>query len=92
MCPSLRKVKAALLQILETIWLTEIDLNAGSKIHFVSWMINSTALQHNAIQPSEYAKKGSKAIEAVIVKILYFDQLRQNKKPGFFCVRLDGVF
>ena len=80
----LKKGKGCTPSDLRTIWLMEADLNAGSKIHFVSRMINSTALNNNAIQPSQYAKKGSRAIEAAIVKILYFDHLRQNKKPGVF--------
>ena len=62
----------------------EADLNTGAKLHFVSRMINQTALSNNAIQESQYAKKGSRAIEAALVKILYFDHIRQNKQPGIF--------
>ena len=80
----LKKGKGCTPKDLRTIWLMEADLNAGSKLHFVSRMINQSALAHNVIQPSQYAKKGSKAVEATVVKILYFDHLRQNKKPEIF--------
>ena len=60
----------------------EADLNAGAKIHWVSRMMNETALCNNLIPESQYAKRGSKAIEAGIVKILFFDHIRQNKQPG----------
>ena len=69
---------------LRTIWLMEADLNAGSFIHFVTRMMNSTALQHNLIPASQYSKKGSRATEAAILKILYFDILRQTRQPGVF--------
>ena len=80
----LKKGKGITPADLRTIWLMEADLNTGAKLHFVSRMINQTALSNNAIQESQYAKKGSRAIEAALVKILYFDHIRQNKQPGIF--------
>ena len=69
---------------LRTIWLMEADLNAGAKIHFVKRMAANTAIKHKLIPTSQYAKKHNKAIEAAIVKILFFDYLRQTRKPGVF--------
>ena len=45
-------------------------------------MIN--AIEHNAIPESQYSKKGSRAIEGVLVKVLFFDYLRLNKINGAF--------
>ena len=67
---------------MRTIWLMEADLNAGAKIHFVKRMVNETAIGNGLIPASQYAKKHSRAIEAAIVKILFFDYLRQTRKPG----------
>ena len=67
---------------LRTILLMEADLNAGAKIHFVKRMMNETAIKHNLIPPSQYAKKNSRAIEAALIKVLFFDYLRQTRKPG----------
>ena len=56
---------------LRTIWLLEVDLNAGARIHFVSRIMNETALKNNLLPSSHYSKKGSKATEAAIVKVLF---------------------
>ena len=80
----LKKGKGITPADMRTIWLMEADLNAGAKMHFVSRMMNTTARTKKLIPASQYAKKGSKAIEAAVVKILYFDILRQNKSPGIF--------
>ena len=80
----LKKGKGITPSDLRTIWLMEADLNSGAKLHFVTRMINQTALSNNVIQESQYAKKGSRAIVAALVKILYFDHVRQNKKPAVF--------
>ena len=69
---------------LRTIWLLEADLNAGARIHFVKRMMNDTALSNDLLPLSQYSKKGSKATEAAIVKVLYFDLLRQTRQPGVF--------
>ena len=69
---------------LRTIWLLEADLNAGSRIHFVKRMMNDSALNNDLLPQSQYSKKGSKASEAAIVKVLFFDILRQTRKPGVF--------
>ena len=75
----LKKGKGITPKDLRTIWLMEADLNAGAKIHWVSRMMNETALSNNLIPESQYAKRGSKAIEAGIVKIIFFDQIRQKQ-------------
>ena len=62
----------------------EADVNAGAKVHFVHRMMNKTAIHHQLIPESQYAKKGWKAIEAALVKMLFFDYLRQTRKPGVF--------
>lgn len=62
----------------------EADLNAGARIHFARRMINETTLKNNLIPSSQYSKKGAKASEAAIVKVLYFDYLRQTRQPGVF--------
>ena len=67
---------------MRTIWLMEADVNAGAKIHFVKRMMNETAIPNGLIPVSQYAKKHNKAIEAAIVKVLFFDYLRQTRKPG----------
>ena len=38
----------------------------------------------NLIPPSQYAKKGSRCIEAALVKILYFEHLRFRRLNGTF--------
>ena len=80
----LKKGKVITPADLQTIWLMEADLNTGAKLHFASRMINQTALSNNTIQESQYAKKRSRETEAALVKILYFDHIRQNKQPGIF--------
>ena len=65
-----------------TIWLMEADVNAGAKIHFVKRMMNETAIPNGLIPVSQYAKKHNKAIEAAIVKVLFFDYLRQTRNQG----------
>ena len=67
---------------LRTIWLMEADFNAGAKIHFVKRMMNETAIGNGLIPASQYAKKNSRAIEAALAKVLFFDYLRQTRKPG----------
>lgn len=67
---------------LRTIWLLEADFNSAAKIHWVSRMMNGTAITNKLIPDSQYAKRGSRAIEAALVKVLFFDHIRQNKKPG----------
>ena len=69
---------------LPTIWLMEADLNTGTKIHFVKCMTTDTEIKNDLIPKSQCAKKNNKAIDAAIVKILFFDYLRQTQKPGVF--------
>lgn len=47
-------------------------------------MMNGTALQNDLLPHSQYCKKNSKATEAAIVKVLFFDILRQTRQPGVF--------
>ena len=47
-------------------------------------MMNNTALHNNLLPQSQYSKKGTKASEAAIVKVLFFDLLRQTRRPGVF--------
>ena len=67
---------------MRTIWLMEVDVNAGAKIHFVKRMMNETAIPNGLILVSQYAKKYNKAMEAAIVKVLFFDYLRQTRNQG----------
>ena len=67
---------------MRTIWLMEVDLNVASKIHFVKRMMNECAASTNQIPESQYSKKRGKAIEAALVKVLFFDILRQTRTPG----------
>ena len=62
----------------------EADLNAGAKVHFVKRMMNTTALEKKQIPPSQYAKKGSKAIEAAIVKVLFFTIFAKPASQVYF--------
>ena len=78
----LKKGKGITPSNLRTIWLLEADFNSGTKIHWVTRMMNDKAMNNNLIPQSQYAKRGSKAIEAAIVKVLFFDHIRQNKQPG----------
>ena len=43
--------------------------------------MNKMAITNDFIPASQYAKKNSKVIEAVLVKVLFFDYLRQTRKP-----------
>jgi len=79
-----KKGKGKIPADMRTIWLIEADFNAGAKIHFVKRMMNTTALSNGLIPESQYAKKQSRSIEAAIVKVLFFDILRQTRSPGVF--------
>lgn len=68
---------------LRTIGTLEADFNQGAAYHFSHQMMNN-AIKHNAIPPSQYARKGSRSIEAAVVKVLFFDYLRINKTEGSF--------
>lgn len=78
----LKKGKGITPADLRTIWLLEADFNAGAKIHWVKRMMNETGIGKGLIPDSQYAKRGNKAIEAALVKVLFFDHIRQNKQPG----------
>jgi len=70
-------------QDMRTIGQLEADFNQGASIHFGQRMMMN-ALKHDEIPKSQYSKKGSRAIEGVIVKVLFFDYLRINKLNGAF--------
>jgi len=78
----LKKGKGITPSDLRTIWLLEADFNAGAKIHWVKRMMNETGIGNGLIPDSQYAKRGNKAIETALVKVLFFDHIRQNKQPG----------
>ena len=70
-----------LLSKLRTIHLLEADFNTGTKLIFAQRMMNK-AYKHNLVLESQYARKHTQAIEAVLIKRLYFDYLRIYKYPG----------
>ena len=70
-------------QDMRTIGQLEADFNQGASIHFGRRMMLN-AIEHDAIPASQYSKKGSRAIEGVLVKVLFFDYLRLNKLNGAF--------
>ena len=68
---------------LRTIGTLEADFNQCASLYFSKRMMNN-GIKHKAIPPSQYTKKGNRSIEATIVKILFFDYLRINKRNGIF--------
>ena len=68
---------------LRTIGTLEADFNQNASLHFSRRMMG-LGIRRNIIPSSQYAKKGNRAIEAAIVKILIFDYLRFNRKSGAF--------
>ena len=59
---------------LRTIATLEADLNQQVSLRFSKRVVNN-GIQQNIIPYSQYAKKGNRAIEATITKILVFDYL-----------------
>ena len=43
---------------------------------------NETGIGNDMIPASQYSKRGKKAIEAALVKVLFFDHIKQNMQPG----------
>jgi len=68
---------------LRTIGMLEADFNHAATLHFSKRMM-STAIEHELIPQSQFAKKGSRSIEAAVIKVLFFDYLRINKRNGAF--------
>ena len=68
---------------LRTIGTLEADFNQYASLHFSKRMMDQ-GIQKGIIPSSQYAKKGNRAIEAAIVKILIFDHLRINRHNGAF--------
>jgi len=61
----------------------EADFNHAATLHFSKRMM-SAAISHKLIPQSQFAKKGSRSIEAAVIKFLFFDCLRINKRNGAF--------
>ena len=66
---------------LRTIHLLEADFNTGTKLIFNKRMLGN-ARTHNLIPDPQYQRKGSRSVEAVIFKKLFFDLLRLQQRPG----------
>ena len=67
-----KKVGIRTLEKLRTIHLLEADYNTGTK-HIFSNRAMHNALIHKQIPESQYMKRHSSAIEAVLLKRLFFD-------------------
>ena len=60
----------------------EADFNQYASLHFSKRMMHQGIL-HGAIPNAQYAKEGSRSIEAALVtKVLIFDYLRINRRNG----------
>ena len=68
---------------LRTFGQLEADFNQGASMHFGKRMMDR-AMKLNLIPSSQYAKKGSRCIEAALVKVLYFEHLRFRRLNGSF--------
>lgn len=66
---------------LRTIHLLEADFNTETKLIFNKRML-ANARNHNLIPEPQYQHKGSRSVEAVIFKRLFFDLLRLQQRPG----------
>ena len=76
-----KKCGIRLLDSLRTIHLLEADFNTATKLIFAQRTMQH-AMEHDQIPASQYAKKHSRPIEAVLLKWLYYDFLRITKTPG----------
>ena len=70
-----------LLEKLRTIHLLEADFNTATKLIFAQRTMDR-ASETNQIPQSQYAKKRSRPIEAVLLKRLFYDYLRIMKTAG----------
>ena len=68
---------------LRTIGTLEADFNQNASLHFSKRMMG-LGIERGAIPLSQYAKKGNRSVEAALVKIMIFDQMRFNKINGSF--------
>ena len=68
---------------LRTIGTLEADFNHNASLHFSKRMMG-LGIERGAIPLSQYAKKGNRSIEAALVKIMIFDQMRFNRINGSF--------
>ena len=64
-----------------TIHLLEANFSEGAKVLFSRRMLGN-ARQYNQIPEEQYARKGGKAIDAVLHKVLVFDYMRMMRRPG----------
>ena len=77
---------------LRTIGTLEADFNQNAALHFSKRMMQN-GIKSGMIPSSQYAKKGNRAIEAAIVKILFLDYLRLTKTNGaFLAMDLENCF
>ena len=77
---------------LRTIGTLEADFNQCASLHFSKRMMD-TGITSKSIPSSQYAKKGNRAIEAAIVKVLFFDYIRITKINGaFMAMDLENCF
>jgi len=73
---------------LRIIGVLEADFNQYASLHFSKRMMDQ-GIQKGIIPSSQYAKKGNRAIEAAILKILIFDHLRISRHNGAFIITMD---
>ena len=64
-----------------TIHLLEADFSEGCKIIFSKRMMEKARV-HNQIPEEQYARKGGKAIDAALHKVLILDQFRMMRRGG----------
>ena len=64
-----------------TIHLLESTFSEGTKIIFSRRMMQH-ARKYGQLPPDQYARKGGKAIDAAIQKILIYDIMRMQRRPG----------
>ena len=57
------------------------DYNTGKKLIFAQRAMNQV-IDYNEMPNSQYAKKYSQDIDAIVIKRLFFDYLRIYKLPG----------
>ena len=63
-----------------TTHLPEANFSEGANVIFSRRMLNN-ARQHDQIPEEQYARKGGKAIDAVLHKVLVFDYMRMLRRP-----------
>ena len=64
-----------------TIHMLESQFSEGTKLIFSRRMMRH-ARAHGQLHPDQYARKGGKSIDAAIQKILTYDIMRMQRRPG----------